>query len=132
MFCQNCGKEISEGQSFCPYCGNVTVRNQVKAAGYMPAPTAVGNIPNAQPYRQPVNQEKAKKRREKMGIAENQIRDVASIKTKTIESKANYVSSAQKELELEKAKEKKANAKAGSMAAKANMVNDFNNRNSRK
>ena len=78
------------------------------------------------------NQEKAKKRREKMGIAENQIRDAASIKTKTIESKANYVSSAQKELELEKAKEKKANAKAGSMAAKANMVNDFNNRNSRK
>ena len=78
------------------------------------------------------NQEKAKKRREKMGIAENQIRDAAAIKTKTIESKANYVSSAQRELELEKAKEKKANAKAGSMTAKANMVNDFNNRNSRK
>ena len=78
------------------------------------------------------NQEKAKKRREKMGIAENQIRDAASIKTKTIESKANYVSSAQRELELEKAKAKKANAKAGSMTAKANMVNDFNNRNSRK
>ena len=78
------------------------------------------------------NQEKAKKRREKMGIAENQIRDAAAIKTKTIESKANYVTSAQKELELEKAKAKKANAKAGSMTAKANMVNDFNNRNSRK
>lgn len=78
------------------------------------------------------NQEKAKKRREKMGIAENQIRDAAAIKTKTIESKANYVSSAQRELKLEKAKEKKANAKPGSMAAKANMVSDFNNRNSRK
>lgn len=77
------------------------------------------------------NQEKAKKRREKMGISENQIRDAASIKTKTIESKANYVSSAQKELELERAKEKKANAKSGSLASKANMVSDFNNRNSR-
>lgn len=79
------------------------------------------------------NQEKAKKRREKMGITENQIRNAANIKTKTIESKANMnVSSAQRELELEKANAKKANAKAGSMAARANMVKEFNERNSRK
>lgn len=79
------------------------------------------------------NQEKAKKKREKMGISENQIRQAAAIKTRTIESKATIEkTSAEKELELEKANEKKANAKAGSMAAKANMVKDFNERNSRK
>jgi YidC/Oxa1 family membrane protein insertase len=79
------------------------------------------------------NQEKAKKKREKMGITENQIRNAAAIKTKTIESKANMtVSSAEKEEQLSKANEKKSNAKPGSMAAKANMVKDYNERNSRK
>ena len=80
------------------------------------------------------NQEKAKKKREKMGIAQNQIRDAAKISTKKIDStgEESKMSSAQKELELEKAAAKKANAKAGSMAAKANMVRDFNEKNSRK
>jgi YidC/Oxa1 family membrane protein insertase len=79
------------------------------------------------------NHEKAKKKREKMGITENQIRSAAAIKTKTIESKANMtVSSADKEEELAKANEKKSNAKPGSMAAKANMVREYNERNSRK
>lgn len=79
------------------------------------------------------NQEKAKKRREKMGIAENQIRNAAAINTRTLENKAKVnVSSEQKELELEHANAKKANAKAGSMAARANMVKDYNERNSRK
>ena len=79
------------------------------------------------------NQEKAKKRREKMGITENQIRNAAAINTRTLENKAKVnVSSAQKELELEHANAKKANAKAGSMAARANMVKDYNERNSRK
>ena len=79
------------------------------------------------------NQEKAKKRREKMGIAENQIRNAAAINTSTLENKAKVnVSSEQKELELEHANAKKANAKAGSMAARANMVKDYNERNSRK
>lgn len=77
------------------------------------------------------NQEKAKKKREKRGIAENQIRDAASMKTKTMGSRAN-ISYVDKELELEKANAKKSNAKAGSMAAKANMVKEFNERNSRK
>ena len=80
------------------------------------------------------NQEKAKKKREKMGIAQNQIRDAAKISTKKIDStgEGSKMSSAQKELELEKAEAKRANAKAGSMAAKANMVRDFNEKNSRK
>jgi YidC/Oxa1 family membrane protein insertase len=79
------------------------------------------------------NQEKAKKKREKMGIAENQIRQAAAINTRTIENKAKVEkTSAEKELELEKANAKKANAKSGSLAAKANMVKEFNERNSRK
>lgn len=79
------------------------------------------------------NQEKAKKKREKMGIAENQIREAARVNTKKIENtaKQSTVTSEQKELELEKAKAAKANAKAGSMAAKANMVKDFNERNNK-
>lgn len=80
------------------------------------------------------NQEKAKKKREKMGIAENQIREAAKMSTKKIDApaKQNVVTSAEKELELEKAAAAKANAKAGSMASKANMVKDFNERNNRK
>ena len=78
------------------------------------------------------NQEKARKKREKMGISENQIRNAANINTKSIDSKANYTSYANKELEVEKAKEAKKNAKAGSLASKANLVSDFNERNSRK
>lgn len=77
------------------------------------------------------NQEKAKKRREKLGISENQIRDAANIKTKSIESRANKMTSAERELELERAAAKKANAKSGSMAAKANRVKEFNERNSK-
>lgn len=78
------------------------------------------------------NQEKAKKKREKMGIYENQISNAAKIKAKQIESPSNNISSAQKELELEKANAAKANAKPGSMVAKANMVKEFNERNNRK
>lgn len=80
------------------------------------------------------NQEKAKKKREKMGIAENQISNAARINTKKINDNVAkaQMSSAEKELQLEKANAAKANAKAGSMAAKANMVREFNERNSRK
>jgi YidC/Oxa1 family membrane protein insertase len=79
------------------------------------------------------NQEKAKKKKERLGISEDQIRQAAMLKTKSIESKANTsVSSAEKELELEKAESMKSNAKAGSLAAKANMVKEFNERNNRK
>lgn len=80
------------------------------------------------------NQEKAKKRREKMGIADNQISSAARMNTKKIvePDKKSTVSSANRELELEKAEAKKSHAKAGSMASKANMVKEFNERNSRK
>lgn len=80
------------------------------------------------------NQEKAKKKREKMGIAENQISNAAKLNTRSLSDKAAKanMSSAEKELQLEKARTVQARAKQGSMAAKANMVRDFNERNSRK
>ena len=79
------------------------------------------------------NQEKAKKKREKMGISENQIREAAKVKTRSIESRSNIGKTfVENEKELEQALEKKSNAKKGSMAAKANMVKEFNERNSRK
>ena len=79
------------------------------------------------------NEEKAKAKREKMGIAENQIRNAAQMNTrKTMSDKANTATFAEKEALLEKANMAKANAKPGSMAAKANMVKEYNERNSRK
>lgn len=78
------------------------------------------------------NEEKAKKKREKMGLSENYIKKAAQIKTKSIDNKANVSVSAGTEEKLAKAAEYKANAKAGSLASKANMVKEFNERNSRK
>lgn len=78
------------------------------------------------------NEEKAKKKREKMGLSEDYIKKAAQIKTKSIDNKANVYVSAGTEEKLAKAAEYKANAKAGSLASKANMVKEFNERNSRK
>lgn len=79
------------------------------------------------------NQEKAKKKRKKMGITENQISNAAKMNTKKIsEPQQNSMSVAEREKQLEKAAETKSKAKAGSMAAKANMVRDFNERNNKK
>lgn len=78
------------------------------------------------------NEEKAKKKREKMGLSEDYIKKAAQIKTKSIDSKASVSTSAETEEKLAKAAEYKANAKAGSLASKANMVKEFNERNSRK
>lgn len=60
------------------------------------------------------NEEKAKKKREKMGLSEDYIKKAAQIKTKSIDNKANV------------------SVSAGSLASKANMVKEFNERNSRK
>lgn len=78
------------------------------------------------------NEEKAKKKREKMGLSEDYIKKAAQIKTKSIDNKANVSVSAGTEEKLAKAAEYKANAKAGSLASKANMVKEFNERNSHK
>lgn len=78
------------------------------------------------------NEEKAKNKRKKMGLSEDYIKKAAQIKTKSIDSKANVSASADTEEKLAKAAEYKANVKAGSLASKANMVKEFNERNSRK
>ena len=76
------------------------------------------------------NKEKAKKKQEKRGVYENQIRDAAAMKTRTIESKANINNYA--ELDKEGYTNVNKTYKPGSMAAKANMVREYNERNSRK
>lgn len=80
------------------------------------------------------NQEKAKKKREKMGISENQILNAARMNTRQMSAteKTSVKTTAEKEAELEKATARKANAKPGSMTAKANLVRDFNERNNKK
>lgn len=79
------------------------------------------------------NQEKAKKKREKRGIAENQISNAARMNTRQmVDANKKQLTSAEKELELEKASAARARAKAGSMSAKANMVREFNERNNKK
>lgn len=83
------------------------------------------------------NQEKAKKRREKMGIAENQITNAAKMNTKNIQQPAKPVlnkpamSDQEREAKLEQANLTKKNAKQGSLAAKANMVREFNEKNNK-
>lgn len=78
------------------------------------------------------NEAKVKAKREKMGITEDQMRQIANRKTRTLSSKAAYNNEAEKEEKLNTANEMRANAKPGSLAAKANMVRDYNERNSRK
>lgn len=78
------------------------------------------------------NEEKAKNKRKKMGLSEDYIKKAAQIKTKSIDNKANVSVSTGTEEKLAKAAEYKANAKSGSLASKANMVKEFNERNSRK
>lgn len=77
------------------------------------------------------NQEKAKKKREKMGISGNQISNAAKMNTRANTNLSHELSSAEKERMLEEANQKRMNAKAGSMAAKANMVREFNERNNK-
>ena len=78
------------------------------------------------------NKEKAKKKAEKRGVYENQIREAAAMKTRTIESKANIGNYADKDSKSESYNNVNKNYKPGSMASKANMVREYNERNSRK
>lgn len=79
------------------------------------------------------NQEKMKKKREKMGISENQISNAARMNTRQmVDAKKKQLTTAEKEAELEKANAARSKAKAGSMSAKANMVREFNERNNKK
>ncbi len=76
------------------------------------------------------NKEKAKKKQEKRGVYENQIREAAAMKTRTIQNKANIGNYADADTDGYSNEPK--TYKPGSMAAKANMVREYNERNSRK
>ena len=79
------------------------------------------------------NQEKAKKKREKMGIAENQISNAARMNTRQmVDAYKKQLTSEEKEFQIEKANEARAKAKPGSMSAKANLVREYNERNNKK
>lgn len=75
------------------------------------------------------NKEKAKKKRKKKGIPENQISNAARMKTKTLSEKATVIEKKEQELRQEYKDSNK--AKSGSLASKANLVKDFNERNNK-
>lgn len=72
------------------------------------------------------NKEKAAKKREKRGEKAEKINALAQANTKQIKSPVSKVTSAEKEEKLKQAAKKAENAKAGSLASKANMVKRFN------
>lgn len=81
------------------------------------------------------NQEKARKKREKMGISEEQFRQAARMNTRSIGNKANLntgVVDDDADAELENASAAREEVRPGSLASKANLVKDFNEKNSRK
>ena len=89
------------------------------------------------------NQEKAKKKRAKKGIPENKISSAAKMNTRSrsIMEKAAALQQQQEEMKKEAAKKNQTyqssvdyskNSKPGSLAAKANMVKEFNERNNKK
>ncbi len=73
------------------------------------------------------NKEKAKAKREKRGEKAEKINNMAQTSTKSIQSSAKQSTSSMSEAEREaKVAKTRKNAKAGSLASKANMVKDFN------
>lgn len=77
------------------------------------------------------NEEKYKKKMEKIGVASSQLNNYASMNTKNVSSKSS-LTQAQKEEALKKANEYYSqNAKPGSIAAKANMVKEYNEKNNK-
>ncbi len=78
------------------------------------------------------NEAKAAKKIEKMKANYENVSNYAAMKTKSVGSKASYVNTADKEEALKKANEYYSkNAKPGSIAAKANMVKEYNEKNNR-
>ena len=71
------------------------------------------------------NMEKAKKKREKKGVSAENINKMAQRNVRNIEE-PKVLSSQEKDEKLKKAAEANKNAKPGSLAAKANMVKNFN------
>lgn len=77
------------------------------------------------------NQEKAAKKREQKGTSAKELNKMATTSTKNVEHKKNSnMSEKERQEKLEKAASYNKNAKAGSLASKANMVSRFNSSNS--
>ena len=78
------------------------------------------------------NESKAAKKIERMKASYDNVSNYAAMKTKGVNDKASYVNTANKEEALKKANDYYSkNAKPGSIAAKANMVKEYNEKNSR-
>lgn len=79
------------------------------------------------------NVEKRNKKLEKSGINPKTINNYANMSTRTIPSKASSMTQEEKDLAVKKSTEYyNKNAKAGSLASKANMVKQYNEKNNRK
>ncbi len=79
------------------------------------------------------NLEKREKKLEKMGISGKQINDNASINTKRMNSSNSLYSETEKEEKLRRAREYfETHREPGSIAAKANMVREYNEKNNKK
>lgn len=77
------------------------------------------------------NQKKAAKKREKKGTSAKELNKMATTSTKNVEhKKTSTMSEKERQEKLEKAASYNKNAKAGSLASKANMVSRFNGNNS--
>jgi len=78
------------------------------------------------------NEVKAAKKIEKMKANYENVSNYAAMKTKSVGNKASYVNTPDKEESLQKANDYYSkNAKPGSIAAKANMVKEYNEKNNR-
>ena len=79
------------------------------------------------------NKEKAAKKMEKQGQRLEKMQEDASISTRNIDiNKTSGMSEKEREEALRAAEERYRNSKPGSMASKANLVRDYNEKNSRK
>ena len=77
------------------------------------------------------NVEKRKKKLEKMGISENQIRNAASLRTKGNVQLSSSMSKAERDAKVEQAYTYRKTANPNSLTAKANLVKEFNERNNK-
>ena len=83
------------------------------------------------------NEGKAKKKIEKAGVRAEQMQKYAAMNTRNISTtserakKTSSMTEAEREAALNNARKKNANASAGSLAAKANMVKEYNERNNK-
>lgn len=77
------------------------------------------------------NVEKRKKKLEKMGISENQIRSAAHMNTKSSVQLSPSMTKEERDSKIEKAYSYRKEANPNSLTAKANLVKDFNERNNK-